>query len=297
MSLSVNSLYYEAFRSIAKMARTLKQESAAEPWEHKADTLRTAINHRLWMPDKGSYAYFLYGTGTQRGTQAEYQEATGLALALLFGIPDSLMQSRILQNVRLSRWGIPLVDPEFARYGADRPGRHSRIVWPMAQGYWATAAAKAGEMRLFQKEVEALAQSVQDSGWNFYEIYNADTGKPDGGWQCGRHWGSCRHQTWSATAYIRMIHYGLLGMSFVPAGIVFTPMLPADWDGVTLKGLHYRKMTLTIRLSGAGTRIKSVRVDGQAVKEAFVPAILTGPHEIEIDLGAATADTQPGLPR
>jgi glycogen debranching enzyme len=270
------------------MALALKQAPAvAGQWNHRAEALRTAINRHLWMNDQGSYAYFLHGTGELRGTQAKYQEATGLSLAILFGIPDPARQRQIFSHVRLSRWGIPLVDPEFARYSADQPGRHSRIVWPMAQGYWASAAAKAGEMRLFQNEVEALAQLAQNSGWNFYEIYNAATGRPDGGWQCGRHWNSCQHQTWSATAFIRMIHYGLFGMSFEPTGVAFAPRLPAAWGAVTLRDLHYRNMTLAIRLSGAGTRITGVRLDGRASEKAFIPAGLTGPHEIDIQLGEA----------
>ncbi len=76
-----------------------------------------------------------------------------------------------------------LVEPEIPRYSADKPSRHGRIVWPMAQGYWATAAARAGNMGLFQREVETLAGLAKNSSWNFREIYHPATGEPDGGWQ------------------------------------------------------------------------------------------------------------------
>ena len=42
-----------------------------------------------------------------------------------------------------------------------------------------------------------MAQLVLRGGRSFYEIYNPYTGEPDGGWQIGRHWGSCHDQTWS----------------------------------------------------------------------------------------------------
>ena len=63
----------------------------------------------------------------------------------------------------------------------------------------------------------------------FYEIYHSVTGVPDGGWQVGRHWDSCIHQTWSATGYLRMVFYGLFGLDFQPDGLRLRPTLPPGW--------------------------------------------------------------------
>jgi trehalose/maltose hydrolase-like predicted phosphorylase len=82
-----------------------------------------------------------------------------------------------------------------------------------------------------------------------------------------------------------MIHYGLFGMSFQPEGITFTPTLPDQWGPATLDGLRYRNMTLTLRLSGAGTRLQLVRLDGRTIEKGFLPADLTGHHELELKLG------------
>jgi glycogen debranching enzyme len=288
MTLSVNSLYFGAFRSLAKMAAELDENPAvAKAWLARTNDLRKAINQRLWMPKAGSYAYLLFGQGDLRGKQAEYQEATGISLAVLCGVADAKRAKQVVENARTTKFGIPLVDPEFERYAKEGPGRHSRIVWPLAQGYWADAAAKVGNVARFRTEVEILAGLAKSTDWNFYEIYNPTTGKPDGGMQCGGRWGSCSHQTWSASAYVRMIHYGLFGMGFTPSGISFSPTLPAEWGGVSLTGLRYRNSVINIRLSGSGRKVIGFSVDGKAKTKPFLPANLKGPHNVEIVMESA----------
>ncbi len=286
MTLSANAIAYHALRCAAKMAVALnKHPASTSEWNRKADALKAAINRHFWLAEKGSYAYLLQGTGAQRGELADFQEATGISLVILFGIADSGRASRMVANTKTTEFGIPLVEPEIPRYSAAQPSRHGRVIWPMAQGYWAAAAARVGQVSLFQRETEALAGMVKGSGWHFWEIYHPATGKPEGGWQCGAHWNSCADQTWSATAYLRMIHYGLFGMTFEPEGIRFAPALPVAWGRVALTSLSYRGQQLEIRLSGRGTRIKQFRLDGKLTKSPFLPAALTGKHEVAITLG------------
>lgn len=286
MTLSANVIAYHALRCAGRMAAALNQAApVGAAWNRQADALKAAINRHFWLPEKGSYAYLIHGAGALRGKPAEFQEATGISLAILFGIPDVEQERRLIRNTKLTPFGIPLVEPDFPRYRADQPSRHGRIIWPMAQGYWATALARTGNLVPFQMEVEALAGMVRNSGWNFREIYHPATGQPDGGWQCGIHWGSCSHQTWSATAFIRMIHYGLLGMTFEPDGIRFSPALPGGWGPVELAGIPYRAMELQVRLAGQGRRIVKAVLDSAPDGPPFVPAGLTGPHRMVITLG------------
>jgi glycogen debranching enzyme len=285
MTLSANAIAYHALRCAAKMADALARDAAVSArWNKKADAVRAAINRHFWMAGKQTYAYLLHGDGPWRGKPAEFQEATGISLVILFGIADAKRAAQVVANTKTTEFGIALLEPEIPRYSANRPSRHGRVIWPMAQGYWATAAARTGSVSIFQRETEALAGLVKGSGWNFWEIYSPATGKPDGGWQCGRHWGSCQHQTWSATAYLRMIHYGLFGMTFEPDGIRFSPVLPTAWGKVTLQDLNYREQQLEIRLTGRGMRIKQFRLDGKRMRNAFLPATLTGKHQVAITL-------------
>lgn len=286
MVLSTNCLYYSGFRSLAAMAGALgKAPSACAAWLRQAGALKDAINRHLWMPERKTYAYFVHGEGDLRGARAGYQEALGLSLCILLEVANPERRANVMAQIRVTARGIPLVDPEFSRNSADKIGRHSRILWPMAQGYWAHAAARQGDLNRFQSEMESLARLAQKSDWNFMEIYNPVTGLPDGGWQAGKHWDSCKHQTWSATAYLRMVYSGLFGMTFAPGGVAFAPSLPKGWGAVGLVDLTYRDAVLEVRLSGAGNRVTACRLDGKPVAKAFVPARLKGLHRLELVLG------------
>ncbi|MEV4050327.1 glycosyl hydrolase family 65 protein [Amycolatopsis sp. NPDC049688] len=287
MYLSTNELYYAAYVNAANLAGELGRPETAG-YRTKADALRTAINDRFWNPATGLYDYQLLADG-RRGA---FQEGTGLAFALLFGVANPAQAGSILSHARELPWGMPDTFPNWARYSDAQPGRHNAIVWPLVQGLWAKALAGQGETNAYAAETARLAK-LAGANSGFWEIHNGTTGVVDGGWQrlgdtVKFHWGSEPDQTWSATAFLDMIHTGLFGLTFTGRGLSFTPHLPAGWGDVTLRNLRYRGATLTIALHGAGTTIRSVTVDGRAAR-AELPATLTGEHTVDITLTGAPA--------
>jgi glycogen debranching enzyme len=291
LTLSTNALYVEAYRRAALMATELGEPVAeAARLREAADSLTSSLNARFWLPDEGRYGYFIHhGDGDRDGSLDQSQEGTGLSFVILFHVADSARAHSILGRVHEEPWGIPDVWPHFARYDDDHPGRHNVIVWPMVQGLWARAAAEVGDAAVFAGEVTRLAALANDSdkgAGTFREIYNARTGVPDGGWQTGHHWDSEPDQTWSATAYLSMIHLGLFGMRFATSGMELQPLLPPEWGDVSLTGVPYRGMTLNITLTGAGGTVRSFTLDGVETPTHLVPATLTGTHRVEIALGA-----------
>jgi glycogen debranching enzyme len=284
MSLSTNALYYTAYRGAAQMASALgRPATEVSALNANADSLKTKINQHFWIASKGTYGYFIHNGDSLSGTLDQSEEGAGLSLAILFDIADGTQARSIMQNTHVQPQGIVDVYPHFARYGDAKPGRHNVIVWPMVQGFWASAAAHSGDQSRFATEVATLA-SLANSSDGFYEIYNAQTGEVDGGWQTGGHWGSVENQTWSATAFLRMIYSGLFGMTYTTGGINFTPTLPSGWGDVTLSGVRYRDATLNITLRGSGNVISSFTLDGAATDNHSVPTTLTGTHTVEITL-------------
>ena len=119
---------------------------------------------------------------------------------------------------------------------------------------------------------------------DFREIYNARTGAVDGGWQ-GGHWASAEHQTWSATSFLRALYLGVFGLQFERDGLRFAPHLPENWSGISLAGLPYRSGTLDLTLTGKGSRVTGILIDGRRTGSPFFPpADLAGKHRIEIVL-------------
>ncbi|MFJ7213308.1 MGH1-like glycoside hydrolase domain-containing protein [Amycolatopsis sp. NPDC098790] len=292
MYLSTNEVYYAAYVNAANMAQKLRRPGAeVARYRAKANALKNAINAHFWNAKTGLYDYQLLADGS-RGA---YQEGTGLAFALLFGVANPAQARSIVANAREMTWGMPDTFPNWARYSDAQPGRHNAIVWPLVQGLWAKALAGQGNQSAFASEVARLAKLAGGNS-GYWEIYNGSTGVVDGGYQrlgdtVKFHWGSEPDQTWSATAFLDMVHTGLFGLTFTDRGLVFSPDLPAGWGDVTLRNLHYRDATLTIALRGAGTKIGSFTIDGRRAPGNAVPATLTGEHTIAITLtGAAPGD-------
>ena len=285
LPLSTNCLYVGAYRAAAGFARELARPPAeARDFDQKADALAAAINARLWDAAANTYGYFLYGAGPDAGKMERYQEGSGLAFAVLFGVADPARARALVNSVHRAPKGIPSIWPNFPTFSDEKPGRHNNVIWPLVNGLFAHAAATVGATGIMADEIVGQANLALASR-DFREIYNANTGAVDGGWQNGGHWSSAIHQTWSASSFLRALYLGVFGLGFERDGLRFHPQLPPDWSGVQLTGLPYRAGRLDLTLTGVGSRVTSLVLDGRPLKSNFIPARdLAGTHRIEITL-------------
>ena len=281
MALSTNCLYVGAYRAAAQMATELHRppEEAARSIA-AADALTVRIRDTFWLAGQGRFGYLL----SPEGSLDPSQEGAGLAFAMLFGVASPDQAASVLRVAHVEPNGMTDVWPSFLRYSADRPGRHNAIIWPPIESFWAEAAARAGDLPVFSRELETLARLAHRDRDKFWEIYNSQTGLPDGGWQVRRQWLSAPDQTWSATGYLRMIHAGLFGMRFQGEGLAFAPALPEGWGDVSLTRVRYRRAVLRIRLHGAGTIVRSFQLDGVEQAARRIPSGLQGEHTVDIVL-------------
>ncbi len=290
MCLSTNCLYVGAYRAAAAMARELH---ARDTWSREADRVRDAINRRFWMPDRGLYGYLI-----QDGKLDPSEEGAGLAFSILFDVASPSRARSILAKAHVEPYGITDVYPHFPRFNDAHPGRHNAVVWPMVQGMWARAAAHNRDCSSLELQLSTLGGLAKNG--HFFEIYNAKTGVPDGGWQNGHRWGSEPDQTWSASAYLSMVLNGVFGMRFGTDGLRFEPLVPKDWDGANLLGVPYRNASLDVQLFGFGSFVTRSYLDSQMVKGSTLPANLSGHHEVQIFLSDGIApepgqDTHPKI--
>jgi len=285
-ALSTNCLYARAYQLADAMARELGL--APDPsWANKAEALKAAINSSFWNPATGRYRYLVDDFGG-----CDYQEGLGHAFVLEFGIADEAQAQAVLERQTVMAAGIPCVWPTFSRYAWQRDwtfGRHSGTVWPHIQGFWATAALAHGSPERFTFELQRLAEHANRDS-HFAEIYHPIGGESYGGLQEDRThgmrlWASCKRQTWSATAFIRMILMGLLGMHFAPDGVHFAPYLPDGLGPLRIGRLSYRRMMLDVQIEGQGSRVESCRVDGE-IAEPRLSANDEGAHTLEIRVAA-----------
>lgn len=280
-ALSTNCVYAQAYRVAGQMRRELGLPEDAEV-EAQGEALAERIRQRYWNHEKGTFNYILDAQGG-----SDHQEGLGHAFALLFGLADADQARLVLDRQVITPHGIPCVWPSYARYTAQGGfGRHSGTVWPFISAFWGEAALLHHRPDLFEREFKQFTDTLNRHG-QCAEIVHPETGEVYGGLQengsgpDGLQWASCMRQTWSASAYLRMVLTGLLGLRFSTAGLTFAPHLPAGLQRVHLSGLSYRGSSLEITVLGQGSRITAFQLDGEQVEPAL-RASLTGQHTIEV---------------
>ncbi len=284
-ALSTNCLYYNAYLAAEKMAKELKLPADPQ-WAIKAERLKKAINARFWDDSRGCYRFLCGPFGN-----CDHQEGLGSSYALLFGIADSKQAESVFAHQHITPAGLPCGWPKLPRY--ERPdgmsfGRHMGTVWPQIQGFWAEAAARARRPEAFSHEFFNLAaHAVRDK--HFAEIYHPITGAVYGGLQESQGqgivlWQATSRQTWAATAYLRMVLLGLVGMRFDTDGIRFEPCVPKGISRVDLRNLRYRNMMIEVTLRGTGTTVKECLINGKPVERHWLSAQVVGPQKVSIVL-------------
>jgi glycogen debranching enzyme len=284
-ALSTNCLYYNAYVTAGSMARALRIPPDPR-WAEKAESLKESINRHFWNREKGCYRFLVGPFGV-----CDHQEGLGHSYALLFGIASSQQTEAIFKNLHVTPAGVPCEWPSFPRYDRDDGtafARHAGTVWPQIQGFWADAAARYGKSDVFGHELFNLARHARRDR-QFAEIYHPLSGEIYGGMQeaSGKGiilWKATSRQTWAATAYLRMILLGLVGMRFDCDGVQFQPCVPDGITYVEIENVKVRDMRLKITIQGTGTKIKDCTINGKRVDTPFVGVGSTGRQDIVIAL-------------
>ena len=285
--LSTNSLYYGAYLALADMSKVLNDGKSGVYFK-KATLLKAQILKYLYNGKENKLYYLIDSDGKINHSQ----EALGLSFSVLFGVLDPNQASAVIDHAKTSVYGIPSIYPDFLRYSSKKPGRHNNIIWPMVNGFFASAASQTKNYKVFTAEFNNLTHLALDEdkgNYNFREIYNATTGVPDGGWQRRNtetdfHWPSFKTQTWSATAYLSMVLNGLFGIKYQLDGLYLAPFLPENTKTLSLQSLIYRKAILDLKIEGQGSYIASFMINGKIQKEHKIPATATGRQEVIIKL-------------
>ena len=280
MATYTNCLYYNAYVVAHKMSKEL--EKGDSNYKEKAERLKHAINKHLWNKELGLYKFYF-----DEEEESNIQSAYGNAFAIIFGVAEDKQVESIFKKIYVTPAGVPCGWPPLARYHTDSLTfpRHNAAVWPQIQGFWAQAASMHKKEEILFHELSVLANNaVRDM--QFGEIYHPITGELYGGMQEKNGeialWPAMNRQTWSATAYIRMVLYGLLGIELDENGINFSPCVPKDLNEIVLSNLKYRNMIIQVKVLGAGTNIEKIFIDGKSSVNPTVPNTLRGNHSIEI---------------
>lgn len=282
-SLSTNCIYARAYQIAAWMAHECG-DNAGRMFEERSERLAARIREHFWNAELGTFNYLFDAEGV-----CDHQEGLGHAFVLLFHIASDEQSASVLARQHITPFGIPCVWPTFARYSTlGGFGRHSGTVWPFISGFWGEAALQQRRADLFEREFAALTGNINRSG-QCAEIHHPETGEKYGGLQeggsgpNGMEWVSCMRQSWSASAYLRMVLTGLFGLRFSTDGIGFSPHIPRGMEGIQIRGVRYKDCELDITVDGSGGKVVDFRRNGMPAPP-FVPGDVRGEQDIRIKL-------------
>jgi len=274
-ALSTNVLYSQVYSILGKMGTALgKPSTEISNWNSKSSDLKTAINNKFWMSDKGYYGMFLYPRSVGYAL-SQKSDALGLGLSMYYGVADPSKSVNITQNYPVVDYGIPTVFPQKANQGP----YHNKSIWPVVEAYYMLGAQKAGNTQAVEHTMKSLIRSSALFLTN-KENYVYDTGNS---------YGTAVNSSgmlWSTAGYLSMVYRVIMGMNYTTEGIEFNPMVPDSFTGpFELSNFKYRGSTLNVTVSGNGDQIDTLKVDGVAQTLPYVyPASSTDSHNIEITL-------------
>ena len=270
--LGTNAVHARAWEIAAQCADLLECDSRR--YREIAVRIRDGINARLWDSGARQYGQFLYGR--QHPIRSPRVESLGAALCVLFGIANAGQAQAAVESLPLEPYGIPCFHP----HTPGLPPYHNRGVWPFVVAFGGWAAARAGHEGVAAHALATILRAATIFGTH-KENMVSETGAA-----VGTAINSDR-QLWSVAGMVAAVYRMLFGIESHPARLSFAPCVPEAWAGrFTLRNFRWRNASLEIVVSGAGHRVRSFSVDGQATARCEIPADLTGAHRVEIVLEA-----------
>ncbi|MCM1065939.1 MAG: hypothetical protein NC418_00005 [Muribaculaceae bacterium] len=267
-ALSTSVVHSAAYAALAEMAQILGHKKDAEKYALEAERIASAINEHLWLDDKGYYAMYDYGRVFP--ILNPRAETLGLALSILYDVASPERARTITESNPTTPFGSAI----FFQQIADMPPYHNNSLWPWVGAYWALANAKAGNEDGTMEAIGAVFRPAALFATN-KENFVLDNG--DIATEL-----NSSNMLWCLAGNLAITNRLLFGINFEADGLAFKPFVPEALAGTrTLDNFHYRNATLSITVSGYGSRIASFKLNGKEHKP-FIPASIKGKNTIEI---------------
>lgn len=319
--LSTQCSIYEGYVLAGRMQRELGLPEDATLQE-KAGRLKGAINRHYWREDAGIYRYLVDPFG---GSEQQEGLGNALAVLFGIASREQAQRVCANMHIEPQGipWIWP-VFPRYVTSDPKQVAQRSNI-WPLVNGPWSSAAALSGREDLFARELKKAAdRACHDNqfaeqyhpvtGEVYGGIQEGVTGRKGAGLaafvaarlggngeptpeaiaklfpavegKAGINlWQSCGRNTFSSTAYVRMVLQGLCGLRLETDGITFQPTIPKGMSPVAVYELPYRQAELEIHITGEGQQVRRITINGKEART--LPTTATGNQSIVIEMAAA----------
>lgn len=280
---SVNLIYLGVLQRMIESAQILGKDADLADLQAKYDALYEAVTTRLWHDELGAYAAWEYPS--YMGSPLAYKiDSIANGYALWFQIGSQEQLDSIAENYPLVTYGANVVYPN-KQGELEHKDRvyHNRGVWPGWEAQLMLAGAQHGYDKLSEEIWNSCIVAAATS-LNNQEVVDFTTGE-------GIH---VRHQLWSIAATLSGYYKVLFGMIYDTDGITFEPYVPQWMEGpFYLKNYTYCDATINLTLTGKGSVVKSIKVNGEDKGTSYtLPFGASGTYNIEIVVEDTDTETE-----
>ena len=272
-AMGTNVMYAATLDAMASMSAELGKKKDAARYEAEAKKLAEAIDKTFWMEDKGYYGMYTYGR--DKKILNPRAETLGEALSILYDIAPADRQKSISQNNPHTPFGPAIFFPQIS----DMPNYHNNALWPFVGSYWALAQAKVGNELGTLEGIGSIFRPAALFATN-KENFNLDNG--DYYTEL-----NSSNMLWSLAGNIALTTRILFGIHFENNGLLIKPFVPKALEGSrTLDNFSYRGASINLTVNGYGANVKSITLNGKALKPGeVIPAKkLKGVCSIIVDM-------------
>lgn len=256
-AFGTNVMYAAALKAASDMAGILGKKKEAAMLTTRSESLAKAIDARFWMPGQGMYAMYSYGRDNK--ILNPRAETLGLALSILYDVAPAEKVKDVSQHNPTTPFGPAIFFPQTS----DKPNYHNNALWPFVGSYWTLAQAKAGNEQGVVEGIGAIFRPAALFATN-KENFNLDNG--DFYTEL-----NSSNMLWSLSGNLALTQRILFGINYQKDGLLIAPFVPKAFAGDrTLENVNYRGARLNIEVKGYGAGVKSITLNGKALKPGEV---------------------------
>ena len=255
---TISTYMFANAKALAKIARRLKQTSAARVYEDEAARLKQLVQDKLWDADANFYKAVQNEAGL-----SDAREAIGL-VPWTFNLPDAGYESAWQHVIDPAGFWAPAGlttaerrHPKFRSHGVGRC-EWDGPVWPFATSQ--TIDAMANVLRYYPPAavtrqhlfdaIKVYAKSHHANGHCYVGEYHDET---TGEWLKGDH---PRSEFYNHSTFCDLVIHHLVGVRPSDDGMItIDPLLPAGtWPWFCLDGIPFHGRVLTVIWDADGSR-------------------------------------------
>jgi glycogen debranching enzyme len=253
----VQAYHYRALLDRAELAEACGDDERAHRMRDEAAELRARFHEAFWLPRQGFPAIALDGSGHPVDALAS-NAAHCLWAGLLDDDPATELIAKLGRPDMASGWGLRTLSTTMAAYNP--MSYHNGSVWPhdtaLAVAGLARHAHLPGAGALARRLAGDLINAACEFGGSLPELmcgfaaqdYPRPVPYPS----------SCSPQAWAAAAPLLLLRSLLRLEPNLPAGrIGLDPMLPAEWETVSISGLRLGASTWDLVATGSEGHLQS----------------------------------------